>query len=399
MEPVAVYLHIPFCQTRCGYCDFNTYAGVQQFIPAYVDALCREIEQVAAAAPAPLAGKTVFFGGGTPSLLSSPQISQILRCLSSNLDLSGCAEISLEANPGTVDEERLAGFLEAGVNRLSLGMQSANPAELSILDRQHQPGDVQAAVAAARNAGFANISLDLIYGIPGQDMDSWLKTLRAALELLPEHLSLYCLTVEEGTPLEEQIKNGSVQKPDDDLAADLFTAALELLNQDGFERYEISNFAAKRGGLLMTCAHNLTYWRNQPYLGFGAGAHGCADKVRTANVKPIPAYLSAVTSGKAKVFPAGPAAENIHCQSDWEIIEETMMLGLRLTGEGISARGFQTRFGRSIESLFPRQIQHLTARGLVEWDGETLRLSQQGSMLGNQVFLEFVGNRPPPDFQ
>jgi len=307
------------------------------------------------------------------------------------------AEITLEANPGTVSREGLAALRAAGVNRLSLGMQSAVPAELALLERQHTPGDVPTAVAAARTAGFDNLSLDLIYGLPNQSVESWLTSLRAALVLAPEHLSAYCLTVEEGTPLHEQVRNGVVAQPEEEPAAAQFEAAVQLLAAAGFEQYEISNFAARRGGRLLASQHNLTYWRNQPYLGFGAGAHGCAAHTRTANLNQVADYIKSVNSGADTVFPASPAAESVHRQTEWEEIEETMMLGLRLTQEGVSAAAFRDRFGRNILDLFPRQIRKLETRGLVEWDGETLRLSPLGRLLGNQVFLEFVGNDPPPN--
>ncbi len=398
VNAVAIYLHIPFCRRRCGYCDFNTYAGLQHLVPAYVDALCREIDLVGGSAPQPLAASTVFFGGGTPSLLSPAQVAQILDKLREHFDFRACSEITLEANPGTITLESLTSYREAGVNRLSLGMQSALSAELNLLERQHTPGDVPAAVAAARAAGFDNLSLDLIYGLPDQSVESWLVSLRAALALAPEHLSAYCLTVEEGTPLHAQVQSGAVPLPDEEIAAGQFEAALGELAAAGFEQYEISNFAARRDGRLLTCQHNLTYWRNQPYIGFGAGAHGCSAQTRTANVNQVADYIQRVNSGAQLDYPASPAAETIHRQTLWEEIEETMMLGLRLTQEGINDGQFRARFSRSPGDLFPRQLRRLEKRGLVEWEAETLRLSPRGRLLGNQVFLEFVGNPPPPEY-
>ncbi|HNS37813.1 MAG TPA: radical SAM family heme chaperone HemW, partial [Anaerolineaceae bacterium] len=279
--PLSLYVHIPFCRRRCGYCDFNTYAGMESWIAHYSAALKQEITEVALAAGARLPVGTVFWGGGTPSLLPIEQIALIKNAYSQYYLLLPDAEITLEANPGTVSLPWLTELRRLGFNRLSFGMQSANPAELRLLDRAHAPQDVQSAVAWSRQVGFDNLNLDLIYGLPNQRLSDWQNTLSAALQLEPEHLSLYSLIVEPGTPLAAQVESGRLPPPDDDLAADMMDLAAEVLSAAGFVQYEISNFAR---GLEHSCHHNLQYWRNLPYLGFGAGAHGSAAGWRTANL-------------------------------------------------------------------------------------------------------------------
>ncbi|NPV77920.1 MAG: radical SAM family heme chaperone HemW [Anaerolineae bacterium] len=391
----SLYLHIPFCRHRCGYCDFNTTAGLEALIPAYVDALRREIRLAGRSAGERLPVHTVFFGGGTPSLLPVEAVAGILDEIREHFEVLAGAEISLEANPGTVSLESLQGFWMAGINRLSFGMQSANPAELAFLERQHDVFDVFKAVEWSRRAGFENLSLDLIFGLPGQGSDGWARTIETALVLKPAHLSLYALTVEEGTPLHRWIRRGLVTLPDDDLAAEMYELASERLEAAGFEQYEISNWAARdANGNNLFCRHNLQYWRGLPYLGFGAGAHGYAGGVRTANENGVRAYIQACQNAEAAVFPAGPAAivrDRLTLKAE---MQERMMVGLRLIKEGVSAADFLQRFGWPLEEVFRRQIQKLVAAGLLEWSGENekaLRLTKRGRLLGNRVFMEFVG--------
>lgn len=393
--PYSLYVHIPFCRHRCGYCDFNTAAGLEALIPRYVEALQREIRLVGEAAGERLPVHTVFFGGGTPSLLPVEFVMRILDEINRDFEALAGAEISLEANPGTVSLETLQGYRAAGVNRLSFGMQSADPVELAFLERQHDVFDVFRAIEWSRKAGFANISLDLIFGLPGQGLDGWARTIETALRLKPEHLSLYALSIEEGTPLQRWIRRGLANLPDDDLAAEMYELAGERLEAAGFEQYEISNWAAwNRSGKDLTCRHNLQYWRGLPYLGFGAGAHGYASGVRTANLNGVRSYINACQNSRAVVFPAGPAAMTCNPLTARMEMQEVMMVGLRLTKEGVGGAGFTRRFGLSLEDAFPNQIQKLIAAGLLEWAGENhdaLRLTKRGRLLGNRVFMEFVG--------
>lgn len=395
MDLYSLYLHVPFCSHRCSYCDFNTFAGQKSQIPAYVEAICAEIRQVSAAAPTRLRTHSVFFGGGTPSLLTLAQIETILEVLRRHFEFSDDAEITLEANPGTVSAVYLNRLHTAGVNRLSFGMQSAHPDDLRLLERQHDFFDVVQAVRWAREAGFANISLDLIFGLPAQTLERWKETLERALAMSPDHLSLYALTIEHGTPLQRRWARGLIPLVDDDLAADMYEYAMDRLVLAGFEQYEISNWARwtpERD--LLTCRHNMQYWLNLPYLGFGAGAHGSASGVRTMNVGGIRPFISRCQAAMPAVFPAGPAARRVIPIDRRLEMQETMMVGLRLTREGVSSAGFWRRFGASLEDEFGGEIERLLQIGLLEWTpgpDPHLRLTRKGRLLGNQVFMQFVG--------
>jgi oxygen-independent coproporphyrinogen-3 oxidase len=398
MTPFSVYLHIPFCQHRCGYCDFNTYAGLEHLMFAYVEALCYEIEFAADHAQEPLPVHSVFFGGGTPSLLPTDELKRILSVLSRRFNLLSGVEITLEANPGSLSLSFLKAIREAGINRLSIGMQSAQPEELRLLERQHEYSDVIQAVKWARKAGFDNVNLDLIFGLPNQSLERWAHTLDLALGLHPDHFSLYALTLEHGTPLAHWAARGLVSEPDPDLAAEMYELAVERMDVAGFQQYEISNWGRRRDGGWMACRHNLQYWRNLPYLGFGAGAHGFAAGGRTANVLSPAAYIQRCSPGNENgsqpvLFPCTPATQNWQPIDQATEIGETMMMGLRLTQEGVSNSDFQRRFGQTLEQVFATQISELINYSLIEWGGQEhdlLRLTRRGRLLGNQVFYRFI---------
>ena len=418
--PYSLYFHIPFCKQRCAYCDFNTYAGQEALIPAYVDALCREIETVARQAPERLTARTIFFGGGTPSLLTSSQFERILQTIASLFVLSN-PETSLEANPGTLSLDSLRDLRRLGFNRLSLGVQSANEDELRLLGRIHTFPEVVQSVEWARRAGFDNLNLDLIFGLPEQSLDRWQATVKRAVGLHPEHLSLYALTIEEGTPFGRWAARGLLPVPDPDLAAEMYEWASDFLEAEGYIQYEISNWARRNHEGRMQkaesnssfiiphssfeCQHNLQYWRNQPYLGFGAGAHGYAAGIRYSNVLRIKPYLERLTSPfSLSIFPLSPAAVDHHKVSRRVEMQETMFTGLRLTSEGVSAQRFRERFGVELQEVFGKEIDELVRLGLLEWQStdsqadkriETdaiLRLTKRGRLLGNQVFIRFVGD-------
>lgn len=401
MDLTSLYLHVPFCRHRCSYCDFNTFAGQERMIPAYVNAICAEIEQVSGSAGEPIPVHTVFFGGGTPSLLSAAQIAQIVEKLRECFSFQPDAEITMEANPGTVSPEYLISVRESDVNRLSFGMQSAHPDDLRLLERQHDFFDVQQAVIWARKAGFDNLSLDLIFALPGQSLERWQETMARAAAMSPEHLSLYALTIEHGTPLQRRWTRGMIPLVDDDLAADMYELAMDTLAQSGYEQYEISNWARRdEQGQLRSCRHNLQYWLNRPYLGLGAGAHGFAKApgadtgCRTMNVGGIRPYIERCSTEAPLTFPVGPAARRTIPVDRRTEMQETMMVGLRLTQQGVSAHDFQQRFDQSLEDAFGKEIEYLTRAGLLEWvdvEKPRLRLTRRGRMLGNQVFLRFVG--------
>jgi oxygen-independent coproporphyrinogen-3 oxidase len=407
MVPFSLYLHIPFCRHRCGYCDFNTYAGLEDLIPSYVEALCREIAFTARTEQPSLVGEafsgdrlpvhSVFFGGGTPSLLNGHQLEQILREVDQGFALEDDLEITLEANPGTLSPHYLKDLRSLGINRLSLGVQSANPLELRLLERQHDFSQVIQSVKWARQAGLENFNLDLIFGLPEQALETWQHTLNLALGLTPAHFSLYALTIEHGTPLSHWTNRGLLPLPDADLAAEMYEWAAERLDGAGYQQYEISNWGWRTlSGEVLSCHHNLQYWRNLPYLGFGAGAHGFAAGVRTASVLAPLAYIRRMREGGTgeKSFPQTPATQSVQAIDRETEIGETMMMGLRLTEEGISRCAFRQRFGQDLQDVFTQPIQELIGFGLLEWvgegEGQCLRLTRQGRLLGNQVFYRFI---------
>ncbi len=397
--PTSLYLHIPFCRHRCAYCDFNTYAGLDELKPAYVRALIREIRGVgrsAQTAGVPRSVHTVFFGGGTPSLLSQKELTGILSQVRESFELTVDAEITLEANPGTVDLPRLAAMREQGVNRLSLGMQSSDADELRMLERQHGMEQVQQAVSWAGQAGFDNLNLDLIYGLPGQDLSRWEASLETALALEPEHLSLYALSMEFGTPMRKWVEGGRLPWPDPDLAADMYELADELLKRAGYLQYEISNWARPGlDGQPLACSHNLQIWRTGEYLGFGAGAHGCAEGWRMRVARSPRAYIERLAVPDwTEQYPFSPAMSSREYQEPEQVLEDMLILGLRLTREGVSEARYAARFGRSLEEDFGAVIDDLLSVGLLEKPGWGIRLTSRGRLLGNQVFERFVGQLP-----
>ena len=385
----SLYIHIPFCTHRCAYCDFNTYANQEEMIPAYVQALCREIQHIGQAAAEQNDVHTIFFGGGTPSLLSPPQFDSIFKSIRSAFTLTPDAEISIEANPGTVTYESLRQLHEIGINRISYGVQSANTEELHMLERTHNFFDVIEAVTSARKAGFKNLNLDLIYGLPEQSMRTWQTTVQRILDLHPEHISAYALTLEHGTPFGRWSSKGLLPLPDPDLAAEMYEWLSVTLEENGFMQYEISNWA-KPGE---ECRHNLQYWRGLPYLAFGAGAHGYADGYRYSNVLRIKTYIErfADEQTNTRQFPLSPATVNHHKQTIKDDMSEFMMTGLRLTQEGVSDTEFHDRFDRSMQDVFGKEITELVKFGLLERQTpDILRLTKHGRLLGNQVFMRFV---------
>jgi len=385
----SLYFHIPFCAHRCAYCDFNTYAGQEQSIPAYVKALCHEIKAVGESASSRLEAGTIFFGGGTPSLLSSAQFSAIFQSIQQHFEISPGAEISLEANPGTVSLEYLHDLRQIGFNRISYGVQSANPDELRMLERIHSYSDVVDAVRWSRRAGFDNLNLDLIYGLPEQTLTRWQTTVKLIVGLRPEHLSAYALTLEHGTPFGRWAQKGLLPIPDPDLAAEQYEWLTDFLAAQGYQQYEISNWALPG----RECRHNLQYWRNLDYLGLGAGAHGYASGVRYSNVLRIKTYIERLGDHPASFdLPLSPAMVNHHKNSPREDMDETMMTGLRLTEEGVSAEVFQQRFGVELNVIYGDRINRLVEIGLLEWAAGSLRLTIRGRLLGNQVFMQFVGD-------
>jgi len=439
----SLYFHIPFCTHRCAYCDFNTYAGQEEMIPAYVDALCKEIEFVgnlsraATLAPhahlpwravpgsagespegerrssdsetaveAALQAHTIFFGGGTPSLLSPKQFESIFKSLRDNFTFTDDAEITIEANPGTVSYENLLELRKFGINRISYGVQSANTEELHMLERAHNFFDVIEAVTSARKAGFKNLNLDLIYGLPEQTLSTWQTTVKRILDLRPEHISAYALTLEHGTPFGRWSSRGLLPLPDPDLAADMYEWVGETLEANGYIQYEISNWAKKVESQMsnlrpltptLACRHNLQYWRSLPYLAFGAGAHGYANGYRYSNILRIKTYIDRITNYQSPnspvsnlPFPLTPAAVNHHKQTLTDDMSEYMLNNLRLVKVGVSDPDFKSRFGSGLMDVYAAEVEELIRFGLLEWDEDSIKLTKRGRLLGNQVFMRFV---------
>ncbi len=363
-------------------------------IPAYVEALVHEVNFVGNQLPITRppnnsTAHTIFFGGGTPSLLSPEHFLSIFNAIRNNFMLTDNAEITTEANPGTVSYDNLLRLRKIGLNRISYGVQSTNPGELRMLERAHDFFDVIEAVASARRAGYENLNLDLIYGLPEQTLRTWQTTVRRILDLHPEHISAYALTLEHGTPFGRWAVRGLLPLPDPDLAAEMYEWLTEALEASGYLQYEISNWA-KPG---YECRHNLQYWRGLPYLALGAGAHGYAGGFRYSNVLRIKTYIERLTKPEYGYhdFPLTPAAVNQHRQSLQDDMSEFMMTGLRLTREGVSEADFQTRFGTSIREVYAKEIQELVAAGLLgKGPEERFRLTKRGRLLGNRVFMRFI---------
>ncbi len=385
-QPLSLYLHIPFCQRKCPYCDFNTYAGLNRLFAPYTAALVQEIKAAGVAHSRPPV-KTIFLGGGTPTVLPAELLAAILKACRDAFDLLPDAEITSEANPGTVDVSKFAALAALGVNRLSMGVQSFAPAELEFLGRIHSADEAVVAMAAARAAGLHNVNLDFIYGLPGQTLAIWRATLQRAIDLAPEHLSLYALTVEEGTPFGDWAAAGRLSYPDPDLAADLYELADELLTAAGYQQYEISNWA--RGDLgadtnpRYACQHNLTYWRNQPYLGLGPGAHSSLNGQRWAALRSVPAYIERVEQGDSTLDFTETIDEQL-------AMAETMLLGLRLVREGVSYADFAERHSQPMQAVFGDELARLERRGLLARLPDRVRLTRAARLVGNQVFVEFL---------
>lgn len=381
-QEVSLYIHIPFCRTRCFYCDFNTFAGKDRLIPDYVRALCAEIR-----AQKPFAGDpvhTVYFGGGTPSRLEAADIRVIMKTVREVFPLTDPAEITFEMNPCDVAAEYAAELADLGINRISLGMQSAVPEELRRMGRRHTAEQTADAVQTLRDAGFRNISLDLIYGYPAQTPENWERSVRTVIGLKPQHVSLYALSVEEGSALRRQLEAGKLSPADEDETVAMYEYAARTLAENGFEHYEISNWAAVPE---YESRHNRQYWLVRPYYGFGAGAHGWIGGQRFRNEGDIGRYISLVNAASGRF----PAAAEILPQDRHIMMQDVMMLGLRMLNEGITEERFRERFGEEMRTVFRKELRRLEQKDLVFWtaDGRLL-LAPDKVMVANQAFIEFV---------
>ena len=378
METISIYIHIPLCVKKCAYCDFASFAGRLSQRDAYIDAVCCEIRTQAAFFGRRRV-KTVFFGGGTPTLLSGAQMARLMDTLRSCFNLLPDAEITMEGNPGTLTEEALAAYRAAGVNRLSLGVQSMEDALLVAIGRIHTANQAVEAVRMAREAGFENINLDLMYGLPGQTCAQWENTLRQALTLAPEHLSCYSLILEEGTSLYDQVQAGSCAPlPDEDALCAMDDATASQLTAAGYAQYEVSNYA--RPG--KACRHNIVYWECEPYLGLGLGAHSDIDGRRFYNPEDWEDYLCMARSGEA-----ARAQEGENTLRDRMF--ERMMMGLRMT-RGVDCTRFERDFGQTPEAVWQKAVTRFIRQGLLERAGDRLRLTSRGMQLMNSVLVDLM---------
>ena len=381
MKELELYLHIPFCVKKCNYCDFLSAPAEEETRAAYVDALLEEIRGFDE--PEDYEVVTVFFGGGTPSILPGQEIFRIMEALREKFSFRKGAEITLEANPGTVDKEKLVCYKKAGINRLSFGLQSADAEELKKLGRIHTWEKFLESFQLAREAGFSNINVDLMSALPGQTKESWEKTLRQVLALQPEHISAYSLIIEEGT-LFYQLYEKDVERrdageepellPSEEEERAMYEATGRILKEQGYLHYEISNYA-KPG---RECRHNLGYWQRRDYLGFGLGASTLLNPVRYKNTEDLEAYLGGDFSKK----------EFFVLTKDNQI-EETMFLGLRVL-EGVSKEKFREQFSCELRVVYRKELEKLEQEGLLEEEGDFVRLTSRGIDLSNPVLAEFL---------
>lgn len=392
---MGLYVHVPFCKTKCPYCDFNTYQGIENLMEPFLPSLKAEIQSWGETLAHP-AVTSIFFGGGTPSYLPPGYIEQILASIQSSYQVDSGAEITIEANPGDLDAAACAGILAQGVNRLSIGVQSLDNDLLNLLGRRHQASEAVDAFQAARKAGFDNVNLDLMYGLPNQSIDQWRKTLDSLTSLEPEHISLYALTLEEGTPMHRWAEEGKIPEPDPDLAADMYQYARESLAAAGYHHYEISNWSLPD----RACGHNLVYWENGPYLGVGPGAHSRLGDWRFWTVLSPRDYNTKATAwAQSGIQPADDfvetVLESVQTLGGWEhlgpetICSETMFLGLRLL-DGLNLSDASARTGVDMADKFQAPIQECIDLGLLIRDGNCLKLTESAYLIANQAFTRFL---------
>ena len=392
---MGLYIHVPFCKTKCPYCDFNTYQGIESQMASYLHAVTTELRVWGRALGRP-AVRTVFFGGGTPSYLPDGDIAAILDAASDAFSIAPDAEVTIEANPGDLNLDACRGLLRQGVNRLSIGVQSLDNGLLQLLGRRHNADGAIEAFQTARAAGFDNVNLDLMYGLPNQSLTQWQDTITRLASLSPEHISLYALTLEEGTPMRLWADQGRIPEPDPDLAADMYALARQALAATGYRHYEISNWALPE----REARHNLIYWRNEPYLGVGPGAHSRLGAYRFWTVLSPRDYASRAAnwrqepSGDWDAFSERELRE-ARTVDGWEHIDadtdcaETMFLGLRLL-DGLDLRRASASVGHDLAARYRAEIEELLALDLLRRDGDIIRLEESAYLIANQVFTRFL---------
>jgi len=378
MNMAGVYIHIPFCRSRCSYCDFATGLHEDALAQQYVQAVAKEIATSSVVADQPRID-TIYFGGGTPSLLKPDQLESLLAAVKGRFTVDEHIEMTIEMNPGTVAPEVLAGFRNLGINRASFGAQTFDDRELARLGRSHTTADTLKTFADLRNAGFDNISFDLIAGLPGQTLARWQQNVDEALALRPEHLSFYLLEVHEGTPLAEHIRRGMQPKPDEDLAAAMYEWMLERASQVGYEHYEISNLCLTG----FASRHNTKYWTGAPYFGFGCSAHSYdGHERRWSNERDIKRYLAAIEREGSPIV-----EQQLLSASD--LRSEAVFLGMRLM-RGLDTRRYKDLFGVDLNAEHEEELARFVEAGLLEIHGDQWRLTRAGALMSNEVFAAFA---------
>lgn len=378
MTPAGIYIHIPFCKSRCSYCDFATGLYNSDLAERYVKALEIDI-QTTRETELSKTVDTIYFGGGTPSMLSQSQIERLLDAVHKRFQVEPTAEVTMEINPGSVSKSTLSEFRHAGINRASFGAQTFDDGELARLGRAHTSTDTLKTFDALRQAGFDNISFDLIAGLPGQTMEGWQSNVERSLRLKPEHLSFYLLEVHSGTPLAQHIERGIQPKPDDDLAGEMYEWMLECASVAGYEHYEISNLSLPG----FESRHNTKYWTGAAYYGFGCSAHSFNGRdCRWSNERDVNGYVRLIEGGKTPVVD-----EQRLTESDRKA--EAVFLGLRLM-HGVDTREYQRVFGVDIREEHEDDFRRFQEAGLIEFDGDLMRLTRAGALMSNEVFARFV---------
>lgn len=375
----AAYVHIPFCEQICHYCDFNKFLLEGQPVDDYLDAMDLEMKRlVRTTDQEPI--ETIYIGGGTPTALSEDQLKKMLESVKTNLQpIHSDVEFTVEANPSVTDRNKLDILKEAGVNRLSIGVQAFQDTLLSTLNRNHRQDDVWKMIAEAQAVGFENISIDLMFGLPGQTLEMFKQSVQHAIDLDVPHISAYSLQVEKQTVFYIRDRKGQLTLPGEEQESEMFTYLIETLKQNGFNQYEISNFG-KPG---YESRHNLVYWKNEEYYGIGAGAHGYIENKRYENIKPLPHYIRKIEEGELPQRAVNELTVN-------EQMEEEVFLGLRKRS-GVDKALFHQKFKVEMDEVFGAQIDKLVSKGLLISTPKNLRLTDKGVFLGNEVFQEFIG--------
>ncbi|NJP36507.1 radical SAM family heme chaperone HemW [Alkalicoccus luteus] len=373
-NPSSLYVHVPFCEQICHYCDFNKFFLKNQPVADYIEACGSEMRMSESVAPI----ETVYIGGGTPTALEDEQLERLLELIHKHFTIKPSAEFTVEVNPGSASKETFTMMKRYGVNRLSIGAQTFDTGLLKAINRDHGEGDVEASIQLARHAGITDISVDMMFGLPGQTMEQWQQSLIKLVSLPISHVSAYSLKIEPKTVFYQMWNRGALKLPNQDMEAEMYDWLYEYLHENDFQAYEISNFA-KPG---YESLHNQAYWNNDGYVGIGAGAHGYVNGVRHRNHGPLPKYLKAIEAGEMPWIESHQVPVN-------EQMEEEMFMGLRKR-IGVNGHRFEKRYGLTVEDAFPGTVSKLQERGLLQKEENHYRLTRQGLLLGNEVFEAFL---------